>query len=911
MLAALLSITLALTVHVEQTVEDMTLVLVDRSGAIVERQAAPAPGDYVFEDLADGFYTVRALVDETVVASTAEINVPLTTTVELTLSPESVDGLDEDEAGDTAVNQGARRNQNIQVNMVDNQALNEALGRQGAQVSPVTEFSAVRGNYAAELGGIGRDPSVLRPDLGNAFHGEIYETHNDNKLNARSFFQVGKVLPSRRNQYGFRIGGPLGSDKLSFVLTGEETRESGFVNGNVLVPLPSERTDLAEDPEVRALIQTWLDTYPDEAPNRPEIAANLLNTNAIQTLRNTGGTFRLDWKPRDTDSLSVRYSFRDNFTDSFEFVVGQNPNQSVRPQDLNLAWSHQLSSMTSLQFGINYLRRKVDVLIPPGAVGPFVNSGRDFEALGPRQDFPVNKAGNDFQYLAQGRTNTGAHQVDWGFQIVRSQINEFQSDGSRGNMNFGNNFGRTAIENFRLGTPSRYAVVIGELYRGFRRWDVNGYLNDRLRLTPGLDLTLGLRYEFAGAPTEVNDLTTFPYSSDANNLAPRIGLAYSGGAWAVRAGYGIAYGDVFPATFRIALLNPPDVIRVDIRNPDVLNPLKDFVQVPGEVPRSSLNKIDSDLVTPYMHQYTLQIEREFPGNVRVRASYIGTRSLKLFHVARENRAVRVEGIPLTTSTINLRRPDQSIFGIRRMTNAGRAYFDAGQLSVDKAFSQGLVLRATYTFSKALGLGTDFSNTGTGRDERRAQSEELFFEDLKGFSRFDAPHGFVLAYSYRLPRYLGGFTLSGTTILKDGTPFSVETGTDAPPFGNVDGERNDRPTLLDARLLGVSVDDPDTAQSVLRREAFDAEAAFRDGRGTLRRGSFRKDGTTNFNFAISRDFPISADQTRVVTFRTEFINALNHPQFDRPNTNLSSSSFGQVTNTVNAGRIVQFSLRFSF
>ena len=197
MLAALLSITLALTVHVEQTVEDMTLVLVDRSGAIVERQAAPTPGDYVFEDLADGFYTVLALVDETVVASIAEINIPLTTTVELTLSPESVDGLDEDEAGDTAVNQGARRNQNIQVNMVDNQALNEALGRQGAQVSPVTEFSAVRGNYAAELGGIGRDPSVLRLDRRNAFHGEIYETHNDNKLNARSFFP-GRKGSSRR-----------------------------------------------------------------------------------------------------------------------------------------------------------------------------------------------------------------------------------------------------------------------------------------------------------------------------------------------------------------------------------------------------------------------------------------------------------------------------------------------------------------------------------------------------------------------------------------------------------------------------------------------------------------------------------------------------------------------------------------
>ena len=388
-------------------------------------------------------------------------------------------------------------------------------------------------------------------------------------------------------------------------------------------------------------------------------------------------------------------------------------------------------------------------------------------------------------------------------------------------------------------------------------------------------------------------------------------MAYSTGPWVLRAGYGISYGDVFPATFRIGRLNPPDVIRVDVRNPDVLDPLKDFVQVPGEVPRSSLNLLDPDLVTPYMHQYTLQIERDLPANVRIRASYVGTRSVKLFHVARENRAERVEGVPLTTSTINDRRPDQSIFGIGRMTNAGRAYFDAGQLTIEKVFSDGLALRGTYTFSKALGLATDFSNTATDRDERRAQIEELFFEDLKGFSRFDAPHAFILGYSYRLPRWLGAFTLSGTTILKDGTPLSVETGTDAPPFGNVDGERSDRPSILDLSILGASVDDPDTARSILRREAFDAEAAFREGRGNLRRGSFRKDGTTNFNVALSRDFPISADQTRALTFRTEFINAFNHPQFDRPNTNLSSSSFGQVTNTVNAGRIIQFTLRFSF
>jgi hypothetical protein len=901
---SLFALLAGLTIHVDETVDDLIIVIVDGSGRVVGRTAAPNPGDYVFDDLADGTYTVRALVQDRVVAAVPEVVVPGTASVDIVVNLETTGETEEPQEA------GARRNQNIQVNLVDNQALNEALGRQGAQVNPITEFSAVRGNYAVALGGIGRDPQIVRGDRQSAYHGEIYETHNNNVLNARTFFQVGSVLPSRKNQYGFRIGGPMGSDKLSFVWTGEETRESGFVNGNVRVPLASERTALAEDPELRTLIQSWLDLYPKEEPNRPEIDIRLLNTNAIQSVRNTGGTFRIDWEPNDRHQFSARYSLSDNFIDSFELVVGQNPNQKLRPQTLNLAWQQQLSSGTTLRLATNYIRRKVHILVPPGSAGPFVNPSREIQGLGPSFNLPITRVGNDFQYLAQGSTTTGRHQLDWGGQVILSQLNESQSDGGRGIFSFGNNFGRSAVENMRHGTATRLGIVLGGPYRAFRRRDVNVFVNDRIRLVPNLDLTLGLRYEFAGVPSEANDLTTFSYESDTNNFAPRIGLAYSRGETVIRAGYGISYGDVFPATFRLGRLNPPDLIRVDVQSPDLLNPLKDFVRTPGEIPRHQSNRLDADLVVPYIHQYTLQIEQELSANLRVRASYVGSRNWKVFRTVRENRAERLEGIELSTSTINERRPDQQFFSIARMTNQGRAYFDAGQLSVDKIFSRGLAVRATYTFSKALGTSTDFSNTGVARDEQRAQDESIALDDLKARSRFDSPHSFLLGYSYEFPGWMGGFTLSGTTIMRDGTPFTVEN-PDSPPFGNVDGERNDRPSILDPTLLGVSVDHPDTARETLPRDAFDAGVSFREGRGNLSRNTFRKDGTTNFNISLARSFSVSQDQTRSILFRTEFINAFNHPQFDRPTTGLADPNFGQITNTLNAGRIIQFHLRLAF
>jgi hypothetical protein len=73
-------------------------------------------------------------------------------------------------------------------------------------------------------------------------------------------------------------------------------------------------------------------------------------------------------------------------------------------------------------------------------------------------------------------------------------------------------------------------------------------------------------------------------------------------------------------------------------------------------------------------------------------------------------------------------------------------------------------------------------------------------------------------------------------------------------------------------------------------------------------------------AIERIIPFA--ETHSLRFRTEFFNMTNTPQFGNPNTTLgygdptqlqpvASPSFGRITSTVTAPRIIQFAMRYIF
>ncbi len=795
----------------------------------------------------------------------------------------------------------SRRNENIPFNLVDNNALKELNVRLGTTATIIREFRPERNYFGAEFGNAPAAPLHVTALPRSGVHGTAYEAHQNSIFSARSFFQAGDVKPAHDNDYGFTFGAPLW--RRAFLgLDGSQQKLRGSVNGNVLVPKADERTPLATDPATRAIVERFLAAYPAEPPNRTDVNERALNTNAPQHINNNNGGIRLDQYAGDRDRVALQYQFTAQSVDAFQLVAGQNPDTDTKSHRARITWSRlwMPSTVTDLSAGFDRLG---SFLRPePNAVGPTVSiSG--LETLGPQAIIPIDRAMNLFRYAGHLRHTTGSHAYTAGFGVLRRQLNGTETDAHRGFFSFSNDFGRDAITNFRLGLPTQHILSVGNVHRGFRNWDLQFYAGDDWKARPNLTFQIGLRYQPVTRPSEVNGLNTIPYDCDCNNLAPQAGFAWRlPRRWGVfRAAYGLHYGEIYPVTFQQVRFSPPGSVKIVAPAPSLTDPLGR-----GADARGNLYLLDRELAAPYSHQYNASWEPELSRSWKLQLGYVGSRSHKLLNMWYLNRAHPAPGAPQTTATINLRRPDQRYADIRYVVNGSRGYFDAGRAALVLPRWRRLSFEAAYWFSKALDLGSAYSNTAYDNDSRLARSQSEFetHHDMKAPSSFDQAHAFLWRGSYEWR----GFTLSAVTLLKTGIPFNVQAGSDGPGFGNVDGNGSDRPNLVDPSILGRTIGNPDTSRRLLPRSAFSFIAPT-DERGNLGRNVFRKGGIRNINAALTHTWKVHADKR--VTLRAESINFFNTPQFAEPGADVANPNFGQITNTLNDGRTFRFHLQFGW
>ncbi|MDZ7637465.1 MAG: hypothetical protein U5J83_04325 [Bryobacterales bacterium] len=816
----------------------------------------------------------------------------------------------------------ARRNENVQIDLIDNNVLKELNQRLGVTATIVTAFPANQNFFGAEFGGSPTGQPHLAAGGQQAPHGSVFFVHDNSVLRARAFFQVGDVQPARDNSYGFNVVLPAWKNAF-LTVEGSQQKLRGQVNGNVLIPLPEERSPLARDPATALRVAEMMSKFPNLLPNRTDINVRMLNTNAPQNIDNDTLSALIDQRLGERDTLRLRYRALLQDVDAFQLVSGQNPNTMTKSHDARVTWIRAITPASIWESTLRFDRVGSLLTADETAFGPRVTSASLFQELGPGSNIPIDRAVNQFHYATQLRQTTGRHNWYAGGTFVRYQLNGTESDALRGNYSFTADFGRSAIDNLLMGAPSNFTLQLGNATRGYRGWMGQAFVGDKWQLSQNLSIDMGLRFAPMAAPNEVNGFDEIPFDTDWNNVAPRVGIAYRlpGRSGLLRGAFGVDFGEFFPATYGQVRFNPPASLKVRVLAPDFLDPLRDLTPAdfaPGA--RAEVYFLDPNLATPYSAQYNLSWEREVAGGARLRLGYVGSRSHKLLSTWFLNRGQPREGIPLNTATTNERRADQRFYDLRYPTNASRGYYDAARATLLLPRWRGLSLEGSYWFSKAIDLGGNYTNTGSGKDglDSRGQTEFDVQGDMRALSDFDQPHSFMLQGGYAGPtlrslgrfwsQTLGGWSLNSVALWKTGTPFTIFSGSDGPGFGNVDGSFNDRPDIVDASVLGRTVNHPDRSLGLLPRAAFDY-MPLGAARGNIGRNTFRRDNVWNLNASLSKTWQIH--QERNLTLRAESLNLLNTPQFAEPGSRLTNPDFGQITNTLNDGRTFRFQARLTF
>jgi hypothetical protein len=236
----------------------------------------------------------------------------------------------------------------------------------------------------------------------------------------------------------------------------------------------------------------------------------------------------------------------------------------------------------------------------------------------------------------------------------------------------------------------------------------------------------------------------------------------------------------------------------------------------------------------------------------------------------------------------------------------------------------------------------------------------------GPATFSRPQRFVANYSYDLPfgthagvmqKVLGGWNVSGVTVVQGGSPMTIADQTAGTLFGT---NGTSQAGFGRAQLApGVTYADIATSGGVesrlggasggpgwFNKAAFIAPPAMSPGGtvynsvpgnsgqaqcaaanpgitcGTLfgNSGTGIVQGPGQFNFDISILKTTRIFESHTLQFRAEFFNAFNHPQFTNPNygqgavyglPNFAAGNFGQITSTSVNPRIIQLALKYSF
>ena len=414
-----------------------------------------------------------------------------------------------------------------------------------------------------------------------------------------------------------------------------------------------------------------------------------------------------------------------------------------------------------------------------------------------------------------------------------------------------------------------------------------------------------------------------------NTFAPRFGFSWqplgSGGRLSVRGGYGLFYQNGGLPQFTA----PP--FAQGFTNADSSNNFSSL-QKPfptttlGYVLRTPTSQLSDrvagpDYVVPRLHQWNLSTQFRLLRGLTFDIGYVGSQASRLLlarglnqpQLASAGAGVNYgyDGVPahcITTNTAQnagLRVPilGETPTALAANEFSGASAYHSMQVTLRKQAAHGLAFQTTYTYSRAA------TNTAIYNDPNHLSLDWAR-------SSFDRTHRFTANFDYQLPARLKGWTVAGIIIVQSGLPMTLSD----PNGGGVYGHAAPATiTLCPGESYAGLVTGGDTGGRLTRwidTTAICAPAAIgADGStayGTAGQSIMQGPGQFNTDFSLGKTFRVGGvREDAVLAFRTEFYNALNHPQFANAGTAFGTATFGVITQNSVAPRLIQFALKYLF
>jgi hypothetical protein len=353
---------------------------------------------------------------------------------------------------------------------------------------------------------------------------------------------------------------------------------------------------------------------------------------------------------------------------------------------------------------------------------------------------------------------------------------------------------------------SRFTRSIGKEFYDATVVNHGYFVQDDIRLTDKLKLSLGLRYELFWRPEGLLN-PDFPATGnipqDTNNWAPRAGIAWDpkgDGKTVFRAGGGIFFNTIVAQTFNNFFRgNGVEVLNLNVTPTDPGAPAFTRSQVPppaGVVrPITDLRVFAPQFDDLTVYNFFATVERQLARNLAVSATYQGTRGRQLPFSRIDNLTptgqILADGRRRWTANP---RPDRRFGNIFVAESGATQNYNGLILTANQRFSRGLSFQASYHYSRTYGFGFANDFTGFGIFTTPSDPQSRAFDGGRG--DFDMRHRFLLLATWA-PKFpvtgkaglvANGWQLSTRTILQPGFPYNGTVGQDL----NGDTVFNDRP-----------------------------------------------------------------------------------------------------------------------